>query len=195
MGLLSGTMAIAQTASSPAWTPLAADARVLAFGDSLTDGVGGSGESYPPRLSQLIGREVVSAGVPGETSAEGLRRLPGVLDRERPALLILCLGINDLLRGVDADQVRDNLVAMVQLAADRGVPTLLLAVPQPGKAKAHPLFDQAAAQSVARLDAHAMVDVLANPAMKAGLVHPNRDGYRRVAETLAQRLRDEALVP
>lgn len=192
MAMPARTQAAAE--KSTLWAPLDSHARILAFGDSLTDGVGGSGETYPKRLSQLIGREVISSGVPGETTAEGRRRLPATLDRERPALLILCLGINDLLRGVDDATIRDHLVAMIRLATDRGVPTLLLAVPQPGHAMAHPLYAQVAEASGARLDVRAMVDVLANPALKTGLVHPNREGYRALAESLALRLHQEQLV-
>lgn len=169
------------------------ETRVLAFGDSLTDGVGGAGENYPRRLAQLIGRPVVNAGLPGETTAQGWQRLPEVLQRERPTSLILCLGLNDLLRGVAEADIRANLVAMIRTAHAADVRVLLLATPRPGTRQAHPLYAEAAAQGGAWLDEHAMVDVLTNPALKADLVHPNRDGYRAIAEALARRLRGDAL--
>lgn len=169
--------------------------RILAFGDSLTDGVGGAGENYPRYLSRLTGLEVINAGLPGETTSQGLRRLPGVLSREHPALLILCLGINDLLQGVDGAIIRENLLAMVRLASDAGVPVLILALPLARTAQSHPLFDASFTRAGAWLDTDAMVRVLSNPGLKADLVHPNREGYRAVAAAVDARLRREGVLP
>lgn len=164
-------------------------ARILAFGDSLTDGTGGAGQSYPRDLARLIRREVINAGLPGQTTADGLRRLPQVLRRERPDLLILCLGINDFLQGVPRHQMRANLLAMLETARLAAVPVLLLAIPARGETEADPLFAEVAAQGGAVVDEQAMIEALSRASLKADLVHPNREGYRQIAEYIAARLR------
>lgn len=72
---------------------LTASSVIVAFGDSLTSGTRASeDESYPSVLSGMIESRVVNAGVAGEHTAAGLRRLPAVLKREQPDLVILCEG-------------------------------------------------------------------------------------------------------
>src|SRR6185503_2273261 len=120
---------------------LEANAVVLAFGDSLTFGTGASpSESYPAVLERAIGRKVVNAGVHGETSAQGLQRLPEVLEEVKPRLLILCHGGNDFLRRMDDAQAAANVRAMIQLARTQGIPVVLLATPKPGLPPSIPLF-------------------------------------------------------
>jgi len=104
---------------------------IVAFGDSLTAGTGADApvDAYPAVLGRLIGREVINSGVPGETSAEGLRRLPAVLAKHRPRLVLLCLGGNDTLQRVNPKQTADNLKAMVQMAKAHGAAVVLIGVP------------------------------------------------------------------
>ena len=78
---------------------LSDNARILAFGDSLTYGTGAQkGEDYPSVLASLTGLEIINAGIPGEVSSDGLKRLPNLLDEHQPDLLILVHGGNDILK-------------------------------------------------------------------------------------------------
>lgn len=76
-----------QACSGPTIPPLTENARVLAFGDSLTYGVGASkGQDYPSQLAQMSGFEVINAGVSGETTSAGKQRLAQLLAQHDPEL-------------------------------------------------------------------------------------------------------------
>ena len=175
---------------------LAKDAVILAFGDSLTFGTGATlTESYPAILESLVGRRVVNSGVPGEVTGEGLSRLPGVLEREKPALLILCHGGNDLLRRLDQKQTASNLRAMIRLARARRIDVVIIAVPSPGIALSTPAFyRETAAEMKIPLEENALTMVLSDGALKSDYIHPNAAGYRRLAESIAALLKKSGAV-
>ena len=165
---------------------LDSEAIILSFGDSLTRGRGARDEeSYPAVLAQLSGRRVINAGVSGELSGEGLSRLPGLLERHQPALLILCHGGNDILRKMDLASMGTNLRRMIDLATSRGIPVVLLGVPRPGIfLSTAEIYDEIAeATGVVYID-DLMADVLGDSSLKSDTVHPNKDGYRRIAEAI-----------
>ena len=170
----------------PQLPPLAADATILTFGDSLTAGSGASeGESYPAVLAELTWRKVINAGIPGEVSASGLQRLPDLLDRERPALLILCHGGNDLLRQQDQQQLAENIRAMLRLAREKGVPVLLVAVPSFNLTLKPPaLYGELAREFDLPIEEKILPSILGKNSLKSDHIHPNATGYRQLAEAL-----------
>jgi acyl-CoA thioesterase-1 len=117
--------------------PAGAAPVVLVYGDSLSAAYGIPAEAGWVALlaRRLAGRQqawqVVNASVSGETSAGGLARLPAVLARHRPAIVILELGANDGLRGLPLGPTAANLRAMVDLARRRGARVLLVGVRLP----------------------------------------------------------------
>lgn len=172
--------------------PLAEEAVILAFGDSLTHGTGAAPQqSYPAQLEQLSGRRVINAGVPGEMTAAGLERLPEVLDEYQPQLLILCLGGNDMLRKQDAAEIAHNLERMVLLSRERGIPVLLLGVPRPALfgLESEPLYLALAERLQVALEADVIPEVLADNGLKADPIHPNADGYRVIAAAVHAKLK------
>ncbi len=209
---------LAACAQDPELPRLAPEDVVLAFGDSLTYGTGvPAEESYPAVLAERIGRPVVRAGVPGETTAEALRRLPGALDTHQPRLLLLMTGGNDFLRKVPRQETEAHLRAMLALARARGVAVLLVGVPVPGLFAGPPAFYEAlllvgvpvpglfagppafyealAAEHGVPYEGSVLKQVLYDNRTKSDPIHPNALGYRRVAEALAATLREAGAVP
>lgn len=103
---------------------------ILAFGDSLIAGYGISSEySFPAQLEKRLraaGHEVkvINAGVSGDTTSGGLTRLEWTLE-QKPDFVILELGANDMLRGIDPRITRENLQKMLDILKARNIPVLL----------------------------------------------------------------------
>jgi lysophospholipase L1-like esterase len=164
---------------------------ILAFGDSLTYGTGaGREEAYPAVLGRLIGRKVVGAGVPGETSEQGLERLPSLLEEVKPQLLILCHGGNDFLRRTGEEAAARNVREMIRLAQQQGVAVMLVATPKPGFGASKVKFYEDIAKELSiPVEPDVLADVLSSNKYKSDLVHPNAEGYRQVAEAIAKTLK------
>ena len=171
---------------TPRLAPLSADAVILAFGDSLTEGYGAAeDESYPAVLARLSARRVINAGVSGEVSGEGLRRLPAMLEQHRPRLLILCHGGNDMLRGRSLTQMEDNLRGMARLARERAIPVVLLGVPNRGLFLAsYEAYARIAEEMNLVFIEDLIPEILGDSDLKSDAIHPNASGYRMMAETI-----------
>ena len=170
----------------PRIAPLPADGVVLAFGDSLTFGTGApDGAAYPDVLAGLLGRSVINAGVPGEISAAGVRRLPEMLEEHRPHLVILCHGGNDFLHRLDRSVTAANLAAMVEQIRATGADVILIGVPEFGLVlKPPPLYQETAARFGLPYEGEIVSDLLGDRDFKSDTIHPNAAGYRRMAEAI-----------
>ena len=169
------------------------DGVILAFGDSLTEGVGASkGESYPDHLQRLSGRKVVNAGVRGELSAQGLKRLPALLDQVQPNVLILCHGGNDILRRKPKEQARDNLRAKVLEARDRGVDVLLVGVPEFSllSLESAPFYGELASEMGLVYEEEIVPELESDRSVKVDRVHFSGEGYRRMAVAIHNLLKE-----
>jgi len=191
--LLFSVAGCGQKAKLPALPP---DAVLLAFGDSLTYGTGANeNESYPAQLARLIGRRVVREGVPGEVSAAGLERLPAALDEHQPRLLLLCHGGNDFLQRLPKTAAADNVRAMVRLAKSRGIEVLLIGTPEPSLSVSAPAFyGEIAKEFRIPYEEDVLGKILRDGSLKSDQVHPNAQGYRLMAERVAELLRKSGAI-
>lgn len=187
---------LAGCGKGPQVSPLGSNDVVLAFGDSLTFGTGASpAESYPEQLQTLIGRKVVNGGLPGEISADGLQRLPVMLEELNPKLLILCHGGNDFLRKQSDTAAAANVRAMIKLAKDKGISVILIATPKPGLLLSPPDFYAEIAKEFAiPFNDDAFNGVLRDNNLKSDLVHPNAKGYAQIAQALNKLLKKSGAI-
>ena len=167
--------------------------RLVAFGDSLTAGFGAEpGSSYPDFLQKLIDERrypwrVINAGVSGDTTTDGLARLPGVLDY-KPEIVVLELGANDGLRGIPVEATGENLEQIIQGLQGAGAKVVLAGMTLPpnyGPDYIRPfekIFTGMAAKYKLTLIPFLLASVGGNPAlMQRDGLHPTAEGNRRVA--------------
>lgn len=178
--------------------PLSQDSIILAFGDSLTYGTGTSRDNaYPAVLERLIGRNVINAGVPGETSNRGLLRLENIIDQLQPDLIIICHGANDILRKLDLNRTRDNIQQMIDMARQNNSQVILIGVPEFSLfLDTSPIYQSLAEQNKIPLEENSLSNIIGNNALKSDHVHPNSDGYRVLAKNITSLLeRSGAIQP
>ena len=192
-----------QASAAPATRTQAQEPLIVAFGDSLFAGYGlAQREGLAPALDRSLERQgiavdVVNAGVSGDTTAAGLQRLAFTLEGQprKPALVIVGLGANDMLRGISPEQTRQNLDSILAELQRRGIPAMLsgmLAAPNMGP-------DYAASFNAIYPDLAKKYDVPLYPftldgvigqseLMLADGIHPNARGVAAVADRLAPRV-------
>ncbi|WP_428036213.1 GDSL-type esterase/lipase family protein [Amphritea sp.] len=165
---------------------------ILAFGDSLTQGVGSRDNGdYPAQLQQLTGRKVINAGVSGELSAEGLQRLPALLDQHQPALLILLEGGNDILQNRNKAQLKQNLAQMIEAAQQRQIDIVFIGVPEKALfSNSAPLYQELAEQYQLVFEPAVIAELLRDAQYKSDPVHFNNRGYTELAVRIESLLKE-----
>ena len=171
---------------------LSGDDTILAFGDSLTYGTGAKqGEDYPTLLSKLTNLSVINAGVPGEISSKGLVRLPELLDKHNPKLLILIHGGNDILKKLPRTEQKSNLIEMIALAKEKNIEIAMLGVPEPGIfLKSAEIYEQIAIETNVPIELSLLPDILGDNSLKSDIAHPNQKGYQKMADGIFKFLKD-----
>ncbi len=169
---------------------------IVAFGNSLTAGLGVAPQgSYPAQLEARLHAEgysyrVVNAGVSGDTTAGGIRRLDWII-KTNPEIVILELGANDGLRGIPLNEVRANLSKMIQSLQDKGIQVVLAGMKLPPNYG--PLYTRGFSNLYSELAKEYDIPVI--PFFLEGVatrpeltqddgLHPTAEGYRHVVDNI-----------
>lgn len=197
LGMLAGAPAQAQQTD------------ILALGDSLTQGYGLiEQEGFVPQLREWLAERghdvrVVNAGVSGDTTAGGLSRAEWSLTPEIDAMIV-ALGGNDLLRGIDPAVARDNLDGILQIADERDLAVLLIGLAAPGNygATYKRDFDAMYSELAEEYDTVYLDDFFAGLRgpdggmpdtgrfMQPDGIHPNASGVARIVETVGPKVEE-----
>jgi acyl-CoA thioesterase-1 len=182
---------------SPATDPgTGTRAGIVFLGDSLTAGLGLDAPlSFPSVIQQRLDERglpfaVVNAGVSGDTSAGGLRRLEWSL-QGNPRVLIVALGGNDGLRGLPPEDLKKNLAAIIEAGQHAGLQVILAGMEAPPNngpdytARFRRVYPELAKTYDIPLIPFLLQGVAGDPALnQADGIHPNQEGARRVADTV-----------
>lgn len=189
--------------------------RIMAFGDSMTEGVDGDTHTisapYPSQFQAMLASRyydqtitVFNEGLGGETTSDGFRRLPGRLAADGPQAVLLLEGVNDInFPGGDVNipTMADTLRNMLKITNAQRIPTFIgtLVPERPGGSKAgnpdgieranRQIRDIAAREGVTMIDLYQGFGGSPDPYIGADGLHPNGDGYRRMAELFFDAIR------
>ena len=166
------------------------ESMILAFGDSLTYGYGPENDfSYPKQFEKKTGIEVMNAGLKGESSYEGLLRLPSLLEH-KPDVVILCHGVKDIVDNASPINLKNNLIAMIKLIKKSGAEVLFMALPDYYHSGfgMYDIYDEVAEETGVLFECDVLRHIDIDRTLKSDHVHPNEKGYELMADVLISTL-------
>ena len=166
------------------------NATVVSFGDSLTAGYGApAGTSYPDVLATKINRPVINMGVSGETAAAAPSRIEQVL-REQPYMVLIEFGANDHMRQQSRQTAIDAVAKIVDEVQAAGAIAVIVDTGGPGMGEYTRAYKQMAKEKGALFVPGILKGIFYKPSLKSDQVHPNADGYKKVAEKIYAVIKD-----
>ena len=176
------------------------DKNILILGDSLSAGLGVNYDQAWPSLLQSrinkIGSSyiVINAGVSGDTTSGGISRLPRLLKKYSPEILILELGGNDGLRGTSLKAIEKNLRDMINSAQSSNITVLLIGVQLPPNYGVHytkgfeDIFSDLAKEYSLDLIQGSLRAMVNEGLMQSDGIHPNVLGHQQIEDIVWERL-------
>ncbi len=162
--------------------------KILAFGDSITYGYRvDKDKNYPSILSKLLQTKVINAGVSGENARRGLERLPALLKKYKPQILIICEGGNDILRNDNLLKTKADIAKMIELAQKKHIFIVLVGVPKLDilTLKTAKFYYELSDEFNVPLEDEGLQEIMNDDSLKIDSVHPNAAGYKILASKIA----------
>lgn len=156
---------------------------IIAFGDSLMQGVGATKDNdFPSVLSAMLGEPIINMGVSGNTTAQGLDRIDEAISLD-PKVVMVLLGGNDFLRKIPIEETFQNLDTIVSKFQENGAVVVLLGIrggllPDPYKER----FEKIAKDRGTVYVPNVLAGLLGKAKYMSDPIHPNDAGYRKIAE-------------
>ena len=165
---------------------------IIAFGDSLVEGVGASpGNNFVSLLSKKLGADIINAGFGGDTTASALDRLSQDVISRDPKIVVVLLGGNDAVRRIPKQETFKNLEKIIDRVQEKGAGVLLIGI-QSGFFRDNYKKDFAAlARKKGAWHVPDILDgIFAHPDLMDDAIHPNDKGYQIIANRLEPVLRE-----
>lgn len=164
---------------------------IICFGDSLTFGTGSPRDrSYPAQLAEMIGRPVINAGIPGETTAGALQRLERDVLAKSPRIVLITLGGNDLKNGVDKNIAFKNLQEIVTAIQARNALVVLGGIKLLFWDRGYEeQYEKLAAATGALLVPDILGGLMGHAELMHDTIHPNGAGYKIMAQKFFQTIK------
>ena len=172
------------TACNSPEPPVLTGDNIICFGDSLTYGTGASRDmSYPSQLAAMIGQPVINAGIPGNTTADGLKRLEADVLSQSPRIVLITLGGNDMKKGIDKKTAFKNLRAIVEAIQAKGALVVVGGVRLLFWDRGYDEeYEKLAEETGALLIPNVLKGLAGHNDLMSDVIHPNGAGYRIIAE-------------
>lgn len=159
---------------------------IICFGDSVSFGYGvNQGEDYPSALAKLVGCPVINAGVDGDTSSDGLKRIDSDVLEKEPILVVVEFGGNDFLKKLPKEETLKNISLMVDKIHAKGAMVAIADISAGMFFREYRIALRKLAKEKGAIFISSILNgIITTPQLKSDFLHPNADGYTLVAKRI-----------